>query len=142
MARSGKNTENAKLEFQHLELKRELILPLGRWRELSWVDHRQPIQLMFTGVLGEQEGITLEAYLQAAEHTVHLSSMGLYGLKNASRSGDGLSVDEDVSSAFAHMRNKQLDGDALCHLILRPRFPLAEAYNLHIHKVKLVNPCE
>jgi len=126
--------------FQHLVLQQHLVLPFGTVGDL--LHHLQQadrghLYLLIRGIRGSYEGITLEAYLRAAQESVFLTAEGLYGLKRASLQGDGLTVSVDITPALEALQQAALQPQTACTLLLQPRFPLQDNEILRIEQIAL-----
>lgn len=122
-----------------LSLTQHLVLPLGKVSELSQlIKSKHSIYLQILGISGEREGITLEVYLRMEKTSMLLTTEGLYGLKNASKSSDGLSICTDITATLAQLCQQYLSRDNTCSLVLQPRYKLKEKESLRIKKISLI----
>lgn len=125
-----------------LQLAQPLVLPLGNCSDLSqWTKSQHSTYLHIAGISGTSEGITLEVYLCAENHSVLLSTEGLYGLRNAGKSSDGLSICTEISAGLVQFCQQCLSADSTCSLLLQPRHKLQEKGALQIKQLSLSMGC-
>lgn len=119
-----------------LQLAQPLVLPLGKSSDLSqWTEGQNSIYLHIAGISGASEGITLEVYLCAENTSILLSAEGLYGLRNASQSSDGLSICTEISAGLVQFCQLCLSTDSNCSLLVQPRYKLKEKESLQIKQL-------
>lgn len=137
MTTTDGNTVQVRPAFQNLVLGQHLVLPLGVVSELLQQIGERQVYLLISGIRGSREGITLETYLRTTQTSIFLAAEGLYGLKNASREGKGMTASQDITLALDELRYMSLKPQTPCALLLQPRFPLNGDEMLHIEQVAM-----
>lgn len=91
-------------------------------------------------VRGDQEGVTLEIYVNHNEQNILIATEGLFGLKMASKMGksQGLTLTADISSHVAGMlSNPENDRLQTIDIHIKTRLPLTPATALSIKRIAI-----